>query len=39
MTFPSVVEIHNGKIRLIFTFRGKRCREVLKGWMVTPANI
>ncbi|WP_257805850.1 site-specific integrase [Enterobacter ludwigii] len=39
MTFPTGVEIHNGKIRLTFTFRGKRCREVLKGWMVTPANI
>ncbi|PXW50603.1 uncharacterized protein DUF3596 [Grimontella sp. AG753] len=39
MTFPTGVEIHNGKIRIAFTYRGKRCREVLKGWVASPANI
>lgn len=33
------VEIHNGKIRITFTYRGKRCRDMLKGWVNTPANI
>ena len=39
MNYPKGVEIHNGKIRITFTFRGKRCREVLKGWVVNNANI
>ncbi|WMY76403.1 site-specific integrase [Buttiauxella selenatireducens] len=37
--FPTGVEIHNGKIRISFKFRNTRCREVLQGWSVTPANI
>ncbi|MDE4703571.1 site-specific integrase [Klebsiella pneumoniae] len=36
---PTGVEIHNGKIRIWFLFRGKRCRETLKGWTVNNANI
>lgn len=39
MSLPTGVEIHNGKIRITFTYRGKRCREVLKGWINSPANI
>ncbi|HDI3034268.1 site-specific integrase [Cronobacter turicensis] len=39
MSFPTGVELHNGKIRISFTYRGTRCREVLKGWSPTPANI
>ena len=39
MSFPTGVEIHNGKIRITFTYKGKRCREVLKGWVNSPANI
>lgn len=39
MSFPAGVENHNGKIRITFTYRGKRCREVLKGWVISPANI
>ncbi|SAF45762.1 site-specific integrase [Enterobacter kobei] len=39
MSFPTGVELHNGKIRITFTYRGKRCREVLKGWIASPANI
>ncbi|MRT11063.1 DUF3596 domain-containing protein [Enterobacteriaceae bacterium RIT711] len=37
--FPTGVEIHNGKIRISFKYRNIRCREVLQGWSVTPANI
>lgn len=36
---PTGVEIHNGKLRIWFLFRGKRCRETLKGWVVNSANI
>lgn len=36
---PTGVEIHNGKIRVWFLYRGKRCRETLKGWLVNPTNI
>ena len=36
---PTGVEIHNGKIRVWFLYRGKRCRETLKGWQVNPTNI
>lgn len=39
MSFPIGVELHNGKIRISFTYRGTRCREVLKGWINNPANI
>jgi len=38
-TFPTGVEIRNKKICIWFMFRGKRCREILKGWANTPANI
>jgi hypothetical protein len=37
MNFPTGVELHNGKIRITFTYRGIRCREVLRGWVVTAA--
>jgi integrase len=37
--FPTGVELHNNRIRISFQFRGIRCREVLKGWVVTNANI
>lgn len=36
---PTGVEIHNNKIRISFNFRGTRCRETLKGWIVNAANI
>lgn len=39
MNFPTGVELHNGKIRITFTYRGKRCREVLRGWTVNSSNI
>lgn len=39
MDFPTGVELHNGKIRISFTYRGTRCREVLKGWAVTQSNL
>jgi integrase len=39
MSNPTGVELHNGKIRISFTYRGVRCREVLQGWAITPANI
>lgn len=39
MDFPTGVELHNGKIRISFTYRGTRCREVLKGWTVTQSNL
>lgn len=39
MEFPTGVELHNGKIRITFTYRGIRCREVLRGWTVTSGNI
>lgn len=39
MDFPIGVELHNGKIRITFTYRGKRCREVLRGWTVNSSNI
>lgn len=38
-SLPTGVEIHNGKIRISFNYRGVRCREVLRGWAVTAANI
>lgn len=37
--FPTGVELHNGKIRITFGYRGTRCRETLKGWLPTNANI
>lgn len=36
---PTGVEIRNNKICIWFMYRGKRCREILKGWINTPANI
>lgn len=39
MDFPTGVELHNGKIRITFTYRGIRCREVLQGWVITAGNI
>ncbi|MBM7357291.1 site-specific integrase [Lelliottia amnigena] len=39
MSFPTGVEIHNGKIRITFSYRGTRCRETLKGWVVSNQNI
>lgn len=39
MSYPTGVELHNGKIRITFTYRESRCREVLKGWIVNAANI
>jgi len=36
---PKGVEIRGQSIRIWFMYKGKRCREVLKGWLVTPANI
>ncbi|MCL5519738.1 DUF3596 domain-containing protein [Citrobacter cronae] len=39
MDFPTSVELHNGKIRITFTYRGKPCREVLRGWTVNSSNI
>lgn len=38
-TLPTGVEIHNGKIRIWFNYRGVRCREVLKGWVVSNSNL
>ncbi|KLP36203.1 site-specific integrase [Enterobacter ludwigii] len=39
MDFPTGVELHNGKIRISFNFRGIRCREVLRGWQITSGNL
>lgn len=39
MSFPTGVELHNNKIRITFMYRGVRCREVLKGWLPSSANI
>lgn len=36
---PRGVEIRGNKICIWFMFRGKRCRESLYGWEITPANI
>jgi integrase len=36
---PTGVEIRGKSIYIWFMYRGKRCREVLKGWLNTPANI
>ncbi|WP_312453229.1 Arm DNA-binding domain-containing protein [Pseudescherichia sp.] len=39
MNHPTGVELHNGKIRIWFLYKGVRCREVLQGWSVTNANL
>jgi len=36
---PTGVEIRGKNICIWFMFRGKRCREILKGWVNSPANI
>ncbi|WP_437216620.1 Arm DNA-binding domain-containing protein [Pectobacterium sp. LFLA-215] len=36
---PTGVEIRSGSICIWFMHRGERCREVLTGWINTPANI
>ncbi|MGW9845008.1 integrase [Klebsiella aerogenes] len=39
MKLPTGVEIHGKTIRISFIFRGKRCREVLRGWEITNSNL
>lgn len=36
---PSGVELRGQSIRIWFMYKGKRCRELLKGWLPTLANI
>lgn len=36
---PEGVEVRGTSIRIWFIYRGKRCKETLKGWKATPANI
>lgn len=36
---PTGVEIRGNSICIWFMFRGKRCRELLKGWTITQGNI
>lgn len=36
---PEGIEIRGKSIRISFSYRENRCRETLKGWEVTPANI
>lgn len=36
---PPGVELRGQSIRIWFMYMGKRCREQLKGWLPTPANI
>lgn len=38
-TLPTGVEIRGNSICIWFIYRGKRCREILKGWANTAANI
>lgn len=39
MKYPTGVELHNGKIRITFIYRGVCCRETLRGWVVSSGNI
>lgn len=39
MEYPTGVELHNGKIRITFIYRGVRCREILRGWVVSGGNL
>ncbi|OOE43917.1 site-specific integrase [Salinivibrio kushneri] len=39
MMTPEGVEVRGTSIRIWFLYRGKRCKETLKGWQATPANI
>lgn len=36
---PTGVEIRGTSLCIWFMYRGKRCREILKGWSVSAANI
>lgn len=36
---PTGVEIRGNSVCIWFMYRGKRCREILKGWIVSAANI
>ena len=36
---PPGVELRGQSIRIWFMYKGKRCREMLKGWIPTPSNI
>lgn len=36
---PTGVEIRGNSVCIWFMYRGKRCREILRGWNNTPANI
>ncbi|MDA8479851.1 site-specific integrase [Citrobacter sp. Awk 4] len=36
---PTGVEIRGSSLCIWFMYRGKRCREILKGWVVTASNI
>ncbi len=38
-SLPTGVEIRNKSICIWFMYRGKRCRELLKGWAITPGNL
>jgi Integrase len=39
MMTPEGVEVRGTSIRIWFLYRGRRCKETLKGWKTTPANI
>ncbi|MDY3570229.1 site-specific integrase [Enterobacter hormaechei] len=39
MNLPTGVELHGKNIRICFVYRGVRCREILRGWLVTNGNI
>ncbi|MDA8480033.1 DUF3596 domain-containing protein [Citrobacter sp. Awk 4] len=39
LALPTGVEIHRQSVRIWFLYKGKRCREVLKSWNITPSNI
>ncbi|CAI0912223.1 Domain of uncharacterised function (DUF3596) [Serratia quinivorans] len=38
-TLPTGVEIRGKRLAIWFMYRGQRCRESLRGWEITPANI
>ncbi|EMH0680396.1 DUF3596 domain-containing protein [Klebsiella aerogenes] len=39
MKMPAGVELHGKGIRISFLYRGVRCREILRGWVVSNSNI
>ncbi|VTM86720.1 Domain of uncharacterised function (DUF3596) [Raoultella ornithinolytica] len=39
MNLPAGVELHGKGIRISFLYRGVRCREVLRGWVVSNSNL